>query len=95
MPQLTVKLTGVTSMFGHERPRAFVEIQETGKPTLTRAVLKAGEQFDRVHVVAIDVPRGRVTIRMAGDESVLTLTRTESDPVKPGVIAISAGNPRR
>jgi sarcosine oxidase gamma subunit len=94
-PQLTAKLTGVTSMFGDKTPRAFLEIQEAGKPTVTRAVLKAGQQSDGVEVVAIDVGQGKVTVRIAGEDSVLTLARMESASVKSAAIAISSVIPRR
>ncbi|HEY2951534.1 MAG TPA: hypothetical protein VGK40_03070 [Verrucomicrobiae bacterium] len=92
---MTAKLTGVTSMFGDKSPRAFLEIQEAGKPAVTRAVLRAGQQSDGVEVVAIDVGQGTVTVRIVGEESVLTLARMESSSVNAAAIAISTVMPRR
>jgi hypothetical protein len=102
-PQITAKLTGLTSMFGHKTPMAFVEIQEAGKTAVTRVVLKVGEQADGVTVVAIDVRQGTASVRIAGVESVLALDKMEPDRkaalgnplIQPAGLAISSVPPRR
>ncbi len=94
-PQVTVKLTGLTTMFGNSSPRAFVEIQEAGKPAVKRTVLGLGERSDSVEIVGIDVSRGMARIRIEGEESVLTLAKPEANPIKPVAVAVSSVLPRR
>src|SRR5881628_2823137 len=74
-PPVKVVLTGITSMFGPQSKRAFLEIteQEGGKPgTPKRPMLSEGDREGLIEVLSIDIDRNVVKIRNNNVESELT-----------------------
>jgi hypothetical protein len=89
-----VVLTGITSIFGPERPRAFLEIVEQAPPKggtpvpPRRPILGAGDREGDVEVLSIDVGRNIVKIRNGIVESELTFEeRKPSGPTPTGHVA--------
>ena len=76
-PPVKVVLTGITSMFGPDSKRAFLEMTEqqpAGKPAGTpiRAMLREGDREGEIEVVSINIEQNIVKIRNNGAESELT-----------------------
>jgi hypothetical protein len=85
-PQLAkVVLTGLTSLFGPNDKRAFLEIEETGgkEKKSTKPILREGERNGVVEVIAIDLDKGVVKIRNNGFETNLVFAEQKSSPAPP------------
>jgi hypothetical protein len=89
-----VVLTGITSIFGPEQPRAFLEIVEQAPPKggtpvpPRRPILGAGDREGDVEVLSIDIGRNVVKIRNGAVESELTFEeRKPSGPTPTGHVA--------
>jgi hypothetical protein len=79
-PQLAkVILTGITSIFGPSDKRAFLEIEEPGKPA-KKPILREGERNGNIEVLAIDLDKGIVKIRNTGFETNLVFGEQKSTP---------------
>ena len=97
-PPVKVVLTGVTSMFGPNSKRVFLEMTEqqpAGKPAATpiRAMLGEGDREGDIEVVSIDIDRSVVRIRNSGAESELTFEVAKPAPSTPaGQAAASAAS---
>jgi hypothetical protein len=77
-PPVKVVLTGITSMFGPNSKRAFLEMTEQAAPgkapaaTPRRAMLSEGDREGDIEVVSINIEQNIVRIRNNGVESELT-----------------------
>ncbi len=88
-PPINVKLTGITTIL--DSKRAFLLVQEQGKPQAESKVLKEGEKDGEIEVVKINEVEGEVKIINSGKEVTLNF---EKDGVKPGTTpAVATGAP--
>lgn len=81
-PQVTVELTGITSILS--KRKALLEITEPGPgKTPKKPIMEEGDRIDAIEVISIDVEKGQVRIRNSGVESNLSFKVAKSLPV-PG-----------
>src|SRR5688572_9432004 len=98
-PPVKVVLTGITSMFGPNSKRAFLEITEepgkSGKPgapvAAKRPMLGEGDREGDVEVLAINIEQNTVKIRNGGVESELTFEVPKPSPATPTPTGNMAG----
>jgi hypothetical protein len=88
-PPVKIVLTGITSMFGPNSKRAFLEMTEqqpAGKPAGTpiRAMLGEGDREGDIEVVSINIEQNIVKIRNGTIESELTFEVPKSTPTPTG-----------
>lgn len=91
-PPVKVVLTGITSMFGPNSERAFLEMteQEPGKAGATpkRAMLGEGDREGDIEVLSINIEQNIVKIRNGGVESELTFEVSKpGSPTPAGNVA--------
>ncbi len=84
-PPINVKLTGITTIL--DSKRAFLLVQEQGKPQAESKVLKEGEKDGEIEVVKINEVEGEVKIINSGKEVTLNF---EKDGVKPSTTPVAA-----
>ena len=96
-PQTKVILTGITSIFGPNDKRAFLEITEQayGKPTVThKPMLREGERDGSIEVTSIDMENSIVHIKNGTTESDLVFEVAKSSGSAPGAAPVpTAGLP--
>lgn len=96
-PPVKVVLTGITSMFGPNSKRVFLEMTEqqpAGKAAAPpiRAMLGEGDREGDIEVVSIDIDRSIVKIRNSGAESELTFEVAKPTPSTPGQAAANTAS---
>jgi hypothetical protein len=77
LPQPKVVVTGITDLGGTSR--VLLESTDPGRP-VARAILSEGDTFGFVRVLWIDVPAGRVKVRIRDVESTLTFEPARTPP---------------
>jgi len=75
--QPKVVVTGITDLGGTSK--VLLESTDPGRP-VARAILSEGDTFGFVRVLQIDVPAGRVKVRIRDIESTLTLESARIPP---------------
>lgn len=100
-PPIKVVLTGITSMFGPNSKRAFLEMTEQAAPgkgapaTPRRAMLSEGEADGEIEVLSINIEQNIVKIRNGGVETELTFEAPKqggSAPAANVAVNLSAAN---
>lgn len=94
-PPVKVVLTGITSMFGPNSKRAFLEMtaQEPGKAAATpkRAMLGEGDREGDIEVISINIEQNIVKIRNGAVESEMTFEVPKPGGATPtGQVAATA-----